>query len=86
MADTPLVTVPLRVPPELLAKVRAAAASVAPGKKGKLLFTVDSYGNLTAGVGAKVGSHVTVAAFVEKGQGTKPTAGAEVTIEWEPAP
>jgi hypothetical protein len=80
-----LVTVPLRVPVSVLAKVREAAAAVAPGKKGRISFSVDAYGNLRAGVGAKLG-HVTVAAFAEKTPGSKPVAGGEVVIEWAPEP
>jgi hypothetical protein len=77
-----IVTVPLQIPAALLEKVREAQAQIAPGKKGKLVFRVDMAGVMTAGLGAKVGSHISVAAFVAAGQGHKPVGGGEVTIEW----
>lgn len=85
MAGTSL-TIPTTVSPELLAKIRQATDAVAPGKKGKLVLSLDNYGNLVASIGAKVGTHVTIGSFATRSASGTVEAGAQATIEWEPAP
>ena len=64
MPETPLVTIPLEIDPKLLEKIRASQAAIAPGKRGKLVASIDLKGNLSIGVGARVGAGARVEATV----------------------
>lgn len=86
MPPPPSVTVPLQVSPELLAKVRAAADAVSPGKKGKIVFSLDAYGNLQAGVGLRLTQWITIGAYGTRSSSGAVTGAVSGTIEFEPAP
>ena len=86
MPETPLVTIPLEIDPKLLEKIRASQAAIAPGKRGKLVASIDLKGNLSIGVGARVQDRITVGAVVLRDAQGHTQAGAQVSIEWAPAP
>jgi hypothetical protein len=84
ITETPLVAVPCYISPELLAKIRAATDAITPGKRGKLTLSLDDHGTVSAGVGAKFGSHVTLGAVVARDTASGLNWGATATIEWAP--
>ena len=86
MPETVLTTIPLEIDAALLAKIRASAASISPGKKGKLIASIDLNGNLSVGLGAKVASRVTIGAVLVRDAAGRMQGGASATIEWSPAP
>jgi hypothetical protein len=81
-----LATIPLEIDAKLLEKIRASAASIAPGKRGKLVASIDLQGNLSVGLGAKVKDRITIGAVVNRDEYGRVQAGATATIEWAPAP
>lgn len=86
MADIALVKATVLVTPELLAKVRAATDAITPGKKGKLTFSLDHYGNVQAGLGARPTSWLTIGAYGTRSASGELTGAVSGAIEFEPAP
>lgn len=86
MPTAPLVTVPLQISPELLAKVRAATDAVSPGKKGKITFSLDNCGTVQAGVGLKPATWITIGAYGSRSAAGGMSGAVTGTIEFEPAP
>ena len=82
MADTSI-SAPVTISPALLEKIRAAVADVDPGAKGKIRLTLDNQGRLTASVGTRMTSHVTIGAFVQRDAAGKVTGGVEGVIQWD---
>ena len=81
-----LVKATVLVTPELLAKVRAATDAITPGKKGKLTFSVDHYGTVQAGLGAKPTSWLTIGAYGARSASGAIEGAVSGTIEFDPAP
>jgi hypothetical protein len=84
MMSDALVAVPCYISPELLAKIRAATDAISPGKRGKLTLSLDDHGTVAAGLGAKLGSHVTIGAVVSRDTASGLNWAATTSIEWEP--
>ncbi len=82
MSDTSI-TAPVTISSELLDKIRAAVADVDPGAHGKIRLTLDDKGNLSASVGTRMTSHVTIGAFVQRQSGGAVSGGVEGVIQWE---
>lgn len=84
MATDNLVAVPCYISPELLAKIRAATDAIGTGKRGKLTLSLDDHGTVSAGLGAKLGSHVTIGAVGQRDTTGGINWGVTGTIEWAP--
>lgn len=86
MADTSLVTVPLQISPELLAKAREAILSVAPGKRVKLTFALDTHLNLQVGAGVKPISWFTLGVYGARDAAGELSGVVAGGIEFIPVP
>lgn len=86
MPEMPLVTIPLEIDAKLLERIKATAASVAPGKRGKLVASLDLNGNLSVGLGARVAGRVTVGAVLVRDAQGRQQGGVQASVEWAPAP
>lgn len=86
----PLVMVPCYITPTLLEKIRTATDAIAPGKRGKLTFSVDDTGAMTASLGTKVNvsehAQITLGAIAQRDAAGGINWGATGAIEWEPQP
>jgi hypothetical protein len=80
------VTVPMQLPSELVAKIKAQVAAISPGKKVKLTWQADMAGTMTIGVGTKIatknGMTFSVGVFAAKGIGVSPQGGLELQFEF----
>lgn len=76
----------LYVTPELLAKARAATDAISPGKKGKLTFSLDHYGAVQVGVGARPTSWLTIGAYGSRSASGEVAGAVTGEISFEPLP
>ena len=83
-SNTPLVTVPLQVSPELLAKAKAALG--ANTKRVKLTWALDSNLNINVGLGVKPTSWFTVGVYGQRDASGNMSGAVVGEISFAPAP
>ena len=84
MPTAPLVTVPLQISPELMAKARAAIG--ATNKRAKLTWSLDNDLNIKVGAGIKPVSWFAVGGVFERDTAGKVQWAATGEISFAPAP